>query len=141
MDFFRTANTAENWCSILEIRLRHPLFFLLCVSDYIMKIIFPLAKFTLLRKGCLTVWPWHAVYEFYMLFPRMEFGEAIMKERWEAFGEKKIYYFFPRIMSPNTKGYTRLIHCVPKFPHPIIFLRKYISLNAKRIWMLSEFTV
>ena len=28
--FFRTADTAENWFSILEIRLRHPLFFLLC---------------------------------------------------------------------------------------------------------------
>jgi hypothetical protein len=30
--FFRAAHTAENWFPILEIRLRHPLFFLLCAS-------------------------------------------------------------------------------------------------------------
>ena len=28
--FFRSAHMAENWFPILEIRLRHPLFFLLC---------------------------------------------------------------------------------------------------------------
>ena len=72
--------------------------------SFLLITIFPLAKFTLLHKGCLTVWPWHAVYEFYMLLPRMEFGEAIMKERWEAFGEKKIHYFFPESWVQIVKG-------------------------------------
>jgi hypothetical protein len=36
--FFRTADTAENLFSILEIRLRHPLFFLLCDTQYVLKI-------------------------------------------------------------------------------------------------------
>ena len=32
--FFRAAHMAKNWISILEIKLRHPLSFLLCICGY-----------------------------------------------------------------------------------------------------------